>query len=94
VFYRHVHREIARGGEFVGRVSPRSGTRRCKGTQGFRQVQAAESVIPYILCVCIAFDDDCSRGDPCPPLYSLGGQVYMEFLVGYKPRSPTQVLLG
>jgi hypothetical protein len=22
-----------RGGEFVGRVSPRSGTRRCKGTQ-------------------------------------------------------------
>jgi hypothetical protein len=38
-----------RGGEFVGRVSPRSETRRCKGTQGFRQVQAAESVIPYVL---------------------------------------------
>jgi hypothetical protein len=38
------------GGEFVGRVSLRSETRRCKGTQGFRQVRAAESVIPYILC--------------------------------------------
>jgi hypothetical protein len=28
--------EYPRGGEFVDRVSPRSGTRRCKGTQGFR----------------------------------------------------------
>jgi hypothetical protein len=37
-------------GEFVGRVSPRSGTRRCKGAQGFRQVQAAECIIPYVLC--------------------------------------------
>jgi hypothetical protein len=39
-----------RGGVFVGRVSPRSETRRCKGTQGFRQVRATESVIPYVLC--------------------------------------------
>jgi hypothetical protein len=31
---------------------------------------------------------------PCPPLYSLGGQGYMEDLVGYEPRSPTQVLFG
>jgi hypothetical protein len=30
VFYRHAHRGIPRGGEFVGRVSQRSGTRRCK----------------------------------------------------------------
>jgi hypothetical protein len=37
------------GGEFVGRVSPRPETRRCKGTQGFRQVRAAESVISYVL---------------------------------------------
>jgi hypothetical protein len=32
-----------RGGEFVGRVSPRSETRRCKGTQGldrFRPLRA------------------------------------------------------
>jgi hypothetical protein len=35
---------------FVGRVSPRSGPRRCKGTQDFRQVRAAESVIPCVLC--------------------------------------------
>jgi hypothetical protein len=39
-----------RGCEFVGRVSTRSETRRCKGTQDFRKVRAAESVIPYILC--------------------------------------------
>jgi hypothetical protein len=39
-----------RGGEFVVRVSPRSRTRRCKGTQHFRQDRAAESVIPYVLC--------------------------------------------
>jgi hypothetical protein len=39
-----------RDGEFVCKVSPRSGTRRCKGMQGFRQVWAAESVIPYVLC--------------------------------------------
>jgi hypothetical protein len=39
-----------RDGEFVGRVSPRSETRRCEGTQGFIQVRAAESVIPYVLC--------------------------------------------
>jgi hypothetical protein len=39
-----------RGGEFVGRVLPRLGTRRCKGTQGFRQVRAAESAISYVLC--------------------------------------------
>jgi hypothetical protein len=38
------------GGEFLGRVSLRLGTRRCKGTQGFRQVRAAKSVIPYNLC--------------------------------------------
>jgi hypothetical protein len=28
VFYCHTHRGIPRGGELVGRVSPRSGTRR------------------------------------------------------------------
>jgi hypothetical protein len=39
-----------RGDEFVGRVSPRLGTRRCKGAQGFRQVWANKSVIPYVLC--------------------------------------------
>jgi hypothetical protein len=50
VFYRHAHRGIPRGGEFVGRVLLRLGTRRCKGTQGFRQVRATESVIPYVLC--------------------------------------------
>jgi hypothetical protein len=39
-----------RGGEFVGSVSPRSGTRRSKGTQGIRQVRAGKGVIPYVLC--------------------------------------------
>jgi hypothetical protein len=29
---------------------------------------------------------------PCPPLYSLEGQSYMEVLVGYELRSPTRVL--
>jgi hypothetical protein len=31
---------------------------------------------------------------PYPPLYSLGGQGYMEILVGYNPKSPTGVLFG
>jgi hypothetical protein len=31
---------------------------------------------------------------PCPLLYVLGGQIYMEVLIGYKPRSPTRVLSG
>jgi hypothetical protein len=51
----------------------------------FRQVRGAESVIPYVLVVYIAFDDDSPRAGPCPPLCSLGGQVYVEVLVGYKP---------
>jgi hypothetical protein len=42
--------EYPQGGDFVVRVLPRSGTQRCKGTQGFRQVRVAESVIPYVLC--------------------------------------------
>jgi hypothetical protein len=50
VFYRRAYGGIPRGGEFVGRVSQRSGTRRCKRTQGFREVRAAECVIPYVLC--------------------------------------------
>jgi hypothetical protein len=34
VFYYHATEGYPRGGEFVGRVSPRSGTQRCKRTQG------------------------------------------------------------
>jgi hypothetical protein len=34
VFYRTPINGYPRGGEFAGRVSPRSGTRKCKGTQG------------------------------------------------------------
>jgi hypothetical protein len=83
-----------RGGEFVGRVSPRSETRRCKGTQGFRQVQAAESVIPYVLSGLYCLWWWLSPRGPCPPLYSLGGQVDMEVLVEYKPKSPTEYFSG
>jgi hypothetical protein len=38
-----------RGGEFVGRVSPRSGLEGIRNTR-FRQVRTTESVIPYVLC--------------------------------------------
>jgi hypothetical protein len=38
-----------RGGEFIGWVSPRSGIEGVRNTK-FRQVWAAESVIPYIMC--------------------------------------------
>jgi hypothetical protein len=49
VFYRHAHLGIPRGNDFIGRVSPRSETRRCKGTQGLDRFGTAESVIPYVL---------------------------------------------
>jgi hypothetical protein len=47
-----------------------------------------------VVCISLGGDRVISLfgGGPCPPLYSLGEQVYMEVLVGYKPRSPTRVL--
>jgi hypothetical protein len=52
--------------------------------------------------VCIAFDGDqviswvipLFGGGPVRPYIVWGGQVYMEVLVRYKPRSPTRVLFG
>jgi hypothetical protein len=77
--------------------------RKFEGTRNtrFRQVRTTESVIPYVLCglYCLRWwSDDLLGFSPfgggsCPPLYSPGGQIYMEVLTGYKPRSPTQVLL-
>jgi hypothetical protein len=44
--------------------------------------------------VCIALGAVMFGGGLCPPLYSLGGQGYMEVLAKYKLRSSTRVLLG
>jgi hypothetical protein len=44
--------------------------------------------------VCIALGVSMFEGGPCPPLYSLGGQDYMEILARYKLMSPTRVLYG
>ena len=57
-----------------------------QGTQGFRQVRAAKCEYPTSCVVaCIALGVDVFGGGPCPPLYILGGQGYME--------SPSRVLL-
>jgi hypothetical protein len=37
---------------------------------------------------------DLVGGGPYLPLYSLGGQGYMEILAKYELRSPTRVLFG
>lgn len=46
----------------------------------FRQVQAANGVIPYVLLWWLLFsyagdEIECLKGVPCPWLYSLGGRV-------------------
>ena len=36
--------------------------------------KAVRCVIPYVMCVvCVALDNVVFRGDPCPPIYTLGG---------------------
>jgi hypothetical protein len=44
--------------------------------------------------VCIILDDVMFGGGLYPPLYSLGGQGYMEVLAKYELSSLTRVLLG
>jgi hypothetical protein len=84
--------------ELVGSNSNRSeGATQSRNTRS-RQVRTAESVITYILYSLFFFKwwwgDLLFGGGPCPPLYSLGGQIYMKILIGYKFRSPTWVLFG
>jgi hypothetical protein len=48
-----------------------------------------------VVCIALGVDlVDLFGGGLCPPLYTLGGQVYMEILAKYKLRSPTRVLFG
>jgi hypothetical protein len=56
-----------RDGESVGRVSPRSGTRRCKGMQVLDRFGLPRVQYPTSCVVCIAFDDDCPKGVPVRP---------------------------
>jgi hypothetical protein len=48
-----------------------------------------------VVCIALGVNlGDLFGEGPCPPLYSLGEQGYMEVLARYELRSPTRVLFG
>jgi hypothetical protein len=89
VFYRHTHRGIP---PRCRQDRKHEGARNTK----IRQVRATESIIPYVFCglYCLRWwmGDLLFGGGPCPSLYSLRGQGYMEVPVGYEPRSHIRVI--
>jgi hypothetical protein len=57
-----------------------------QGTQSLDRFGPLRAQYPTsCVVVCIALGVDLFGGGPCTPLYSLGGQGYMEILTGYEP---------